>query len=61
MADAESAEKDTVFGGTTIPVDASKDATDGFGPLKALLEAIPVTYANHEVRSSHDPVIRIVS
>jgi len=39
-----------VLGGAAIPVDATREATDGFGPLKAVLEAISAVYADYEVR-----------
>ena len=34
----------------TIHEDAAKEATEGFGTLKAVLGFIPALYANSEVR-----------
>ena len=42
---AESAHRNMLHGDTK-----GKKATAKFGPLKAVLEAIPAIYANHEVR-----------
>ena len=39
-----------VFGAATVSVDVPKESMDGFGPLKAILGAIPAVYANQEVR-----------
>ena len=46
----------TEHGATTTPADivmepanVTKGPADGFGPLKATLESIPVVYANHKV------------
>jgi len=39
-----------VLGGAAIPVEAAREATDGFSPLKAVLGAISTVYANYEVR-----------
>jgi len=40
-----------VLGGAATPVDATREVVDGFGPLKAVLEAISAVYDNYEVRS----------
>ena len=39
-----------VLEGAAVPIDVPKEPTDGFGPLKAVLEVIPTIYANYEVR-----------
>ena len=37
-------------GAAPIPVNVAEEAPDGFGPLQALLGAIPALDANFEVR-----------
>ena len=39
-----------MLGGAAVTVDAAREATDGFGPLKAVLGAIFAVYADYEVR-----------
>lgn len=48
---AKSAREDTVLRGANALTDVPKEAADGFGPIKAVLGAIPAVYANREVRS----------
>ena len=40
-----------MLGGVATPIDATRDAMDGFGPLKAVLGDISAVYDNYEVRS----------
>ena len=40
-----------MLGGAAIPVDAAREAPEGFGPLKTVLGAISAVYTNYEVRS----------
>lgn len=42
---------DVAFGAAAVPIDVPKDATDGFGPLKTILEATSVAYIGRKVRS----------
>lgn len=40
-----------MFGGAAVLIDTIKEAAGGFGPLKAVLNAISAVYASYEVRS----------
>ena len=40
----------TALGATTTLIDAAREPADGFGPLEAVLGAIPAVYTNREVR-----------
>ena len=41
---------DTTLRATAIVTDVPKEAAGGFGPLKAILEAISTVYTKHKVR-----------
>lgn len=47
---SERAWEDAALGAAPIVVDVAEESTDGFGPLKAILEAIATVYTGFEVR-----------